>query len=90
MNITTAFIDLMAKFGLAYDLKTVSDEMITKRALRTGDGSRIPKEETRRLVQEYLSTLDYKKEEMVWGWEDKDMKLQEKQEAKIFNNLKED
>jgi len=39
-NLTTAFIDLMAKLGLAYDLKSVSDEVITNRAHRTGDGSR--------------------------------------------------
>lgn len=38
-NITTAFIDFFAKIGWAYDLKTVSIEMVRKRALRTGDGS---------------------------------------------------
>lgn len=39
MNFTTAFIDLMAKIGWAYDLKTVSDEIIQKRVERTGDGT---------------------------------------------------
>lgn len=39
MNVTTAFIDFFAKIGWAYDLKTVSDEIIQKRAKRTGDGS---------------------------------------------------
>lgn len=38
-NFTAAFIDAMAKIGLAYDLKTVSTEMIQKRVERTGDGS---------------------------------------------------
>lgn len=38
-NTTTAFIDFFAKIGWAYDLKTVSAEMIKKRAERTGDGS---------------------------------------------------
>ncbi|KAF5300598.1 hypothetical protein FQR65_LT19066 [Abscondita terminalis] len=38
-NITTLFIDLMAKIGWAYDLKTASEDMIKKRVLRTGDGS---------------------------------------------------
>lgn len=38
-NFSTAFIDLMAKIGLAYDLKTVSNEMIEARKKRTGDGS---------------------------------------------------
>lgn len=38
-NTTTAFIDFFSKLGWAYDLKTVSPEMIKKRAERTGDGS---------------------------------------------------
>mgnify|MGYP003343621034 CR=1 FL=1 len=38
-NLTTVFIDLMAKIGWAYDLKTASDDMIKKRVLRTGDGT---------------------------------------------------
>lgn len=38
-NFTSVFIDLMAKIGWAYDLKTVSMDMIQKRAQRTGDGS---------------------------------------------------
>ncbi|XP_017780909.1 PREDICTED: acyl-CoA Delta(11) desaturase-like [Nicrophorus vespilloides] len=40
LNLTLAFIDLCAKFGWAYDLKTVPHEVVTRRALRTGDGSR--------------------------------------------------
>lgn len=39
MNITTAFIDLFAKIGWAYDLKTVSKAIIKKRVERTGDGT---------------------------------------------------
>lgn len=39
MNLTTAFIDLFAKIGWAYDLKSVSDEIIQKRVQRTGDGT---------------------------------------------------
>jgi len=38
-NFTAAFIDLMAKLGQAYDLKTVSTELIKKRVQRTGDGT---------------------------------------------------
>lgn len=38
-NFTTAFIDFFAKIGWAYDLKTVSEDMIKKRVERTGDGS---------------------------------------------------
>ncbi|KAJ3652190.1 hypothetical protein Zmor_018177 [Zophobas morio] len=38
-NLNTAFIDLMAKIGWAYDLKWASPDMVMKRVLRTGDGS---------------------------------------------------
>lgn len=39
VNMTTAFIDFFAKVGWAYDLKTVSHEIINSRVKRTGDGS---------------------------------------------------
>lgn len=39
MNLTTAFIDFFAKIGWAYDLKTVSHEIIQKRVERTGDNT---------------------------------------------------
>ncbi|VVC89944.1 acyl-CoA Delta-9 desaturase-like isoform X2 [Leptidea sinapis] len=39
LNLTKLFIDTMAKIGWAYDLKTVSSEVIEKRVKRTGDGS---------------------------------------------------
>ncbi|CAH2991351.1 unnamed protein product [Chilo suppressalis] len=38
-NITKLFIDAMASIGWAYDLKTVSPDVIEKRVKRTGDGS---------------------------------------------------
>ncbi|KAJ8675188.1 hypothetical protein QAD02_010974 [Eretmocerus hayati] len=38
-NFTTAFIDFFAKIGWAYDLKTVSTDVVKKRVERTGDGS---------------------------------------------------
>jgi hypothetical protein len=38
-NFTIPFIDFFAYIGWAYELKTVSDETIRKRVLRTGDGS---------------------------------------------------
>lgn len=38
-NDTTGFINLCAKLGLAYDLKTVPEDMIKRRVLRTGDGT---------------------------------------------------
>lgn len=39
MNMTTAFIDFFAKIGWAYDLKTVSQDIIKQRVKRTGDGT---------------------------------------------------
>lgn len=42
-NMSTMFIDAMAKIGQAYDLKTAPPEMVERRKLRTGDGSRPPK-----------------------------------------------
>lgn len=39
LNFTTLFIDVCARLGLAYDLKSVSEEIVEKRVTRTGDGS---------------------------------------------------
>lgn len=39
LNLTTAFIDFFAKIGWAYDLKSVSADIIQKRVKRTGDGT---------------------------------------------------
>ncbi|XP_059046475.1 acyl-CoA Delta-9 desaturase-like [Achroia grisella] len=39
LNFTTHFINFFAKIGWAYDLKTVSEEIIQTRVKRTGDGS---------------------------------------------------
>jgi stearoyl-CoA desaturase (delta-9 desaturase) len=38
-NLSTAFIDFFAWLGWASELKTVPDEIIRKRVLRTGDGT---------------------------------------------------
>jgi stearoyl-CoA desaturase (delta-9 desaturase) len=37
VNLTSIFIEFFAKVGLAYDLKTVTPEIILKRKERTGD-----------------------------------------------------
>ncbi|XP_022814445.1 acyl-CoA Delta(11) desaturase-like [Spodoptera litura] len=39
LNIGKLFIDIMAKIGWAYNLKSVPDELIEKRVKRTGDGT---------------------------------------------------
>ncbi|KAF7282879.1 hypothetical protein GWI33_001857 [Rhynchophorus ferrugineus] len=38
-NLSTLVIDAFAKIGWAYDLKTVSAEIVQKRVQKTGDGS---------------------------------------------------
>ncbi|KAK0169477.1 hypothetical protein PV328_011990 [Microctonus aethiopoides] len=38
-NFTTAFIDFFSRIGWAYDLKTVSSDMVKHRVQRTGDGT---------------------------------------------------
>lgn len=40
LNFSTKFIDFFASIGWAYDLKTVPDDIIMNRAIRTGDGTR--------------------------------------------------
>lgn len=39
LNLSTAFVDLFALIGWAYDLKTVPSDLVAKRAKRTGDGT---------------------------------------------------
>lgn len=39
MTPITLILDLLAKAGWVYDMKTVSNDMILKRIKRTGDGS---------------------------------------------------
>ncbi|XP_045768496.1 acyl-CoA Delta-9 desaturase-like [Maniola jurtina] len=54
LNLSTAFIDLFAKIGWAYDLKAATNLMIVNRAKRSGDGSLGESEEP-----EPSSTSDY-------------------------------
>ncbi|GAB0087430.1 Acyl-CoA desaturase [Sergentomyia squamirostris] len=87
-NVTAGFIDFCSKLGLAYDLKTVSEDMIRKRLLRTGDGSH---EVSRTKRDEELRNLlmsdhhHYSDQNMVWGWDDNDMNEEDKKFAKIYN-----
>ncbi|XP_015839872.1 acyl-CoA Delta(11) desaturase isoform X1 [Tribolium castaneum] len=78
MNFTTAFLDLMARIGQAYDLKTVSVEMINKRRKRTGDGTGVVDP----LVE---NKEDHRHEDTVWGWGDKDMNQDEMNLVEIYN-----
>ncbi|XP_017847551.1 acyl-CoA Delta(11) desaturase [Drosophila busckii] len=89
-NWTTAFIDLMAKIGQAYDLKSVSQEMVYKRVRRTGDGSHIASlldanNNNSEPTSELVMHLDHEKEENVWGWDDKDITEEDRKLATIVN-----
>ncbi|KAK1134885.1 hypothetical protein K0M31_007652 [Melipona bicolor] len=80
INITTALIDFCALLGLAYDMKTVSVDVIKRRAKRTGDGTRYSEDEDSQSHGDHHSH-----EDMKWGWGDVDMKPEEIQEVDIIN-----
>ncbi|XP_013107785.1 acyl-CoA Delta-9 desaturase [Stomoxys calcitrans] len=92
-NMTTAFLNIMARIGQAYDLKTVSDEMILKRIQRTGDGTHPSCTDMNNnqlsgkgITAEMLAKLDHENEEtMIWGWEDKDVSEEDRKCAKIID-----
>lgn len=80
-NLTTALIDWAAKHGLAYDLKTVSAEMIRKRVNRTGDGSHPWSKRELECEEDH-----HHPENPVWGWDDNDMTEEERQLAEIAHH----
>lgn len=93
-NWSTAFINLMAKIGQAYDLKSVSKELILKRVRRTGDGSHPSVmstlvdskkiDESTEITDEMVAQLDHDKEPVaVWGWDDKDICKSDRMSARI-------
>lgn len=70
-------------------MKTVSDEMIRKRVLRTGDGSnRYAEANTaQEKLYAYVNDPNNNEEGMIWGWDDKDMNVEDKCDAKILNKI---
>lgn len=87
-NITTAFIDFFAKIGWAYDLKTVSKEVIQKRMARSGDFnveySNANLEELVRISHErHEQTAE--PTELIWGWDDADFDESQKKSATILH-----
>uniref|UniRef100_U5EY18 Putative fatty acid desaturase n=1 Tax=Corethrella appendiculata TaxID=1370023 RepID=U5EY18_9DIPT len=85
-NWTLYFINLWAKWGLAYDLKTVSEEIIQKRVLRTGDGSHpcTTENDVQQKLLDYINSAA-ENDEHLWGWDDKDMTEADKLDAQILN-----
>jgi stearoyl-CoA desaturase (Delta-9 desaturase) len=72
MNLTTAFIDFFARVGWAYDLKAVPTALVKKRAERTGDGS-------------WTNHHHQQGETALWGWGDKDMSADDRQQVEQHN-----
>lgn len=67
-------------------MKTVSEEIIRKRVLRTGDGSHI---ESLKTPQQQLTAILNdptlkNNDPLVWGWDDVDMSSEEKSIATII------
>lgn len=76
LNWTTGFIDFFSRIGWAYDLKTVSTEMIRRRAARTGDGT----------CHSDAALEDlHETDNGIWGWGDKDMPEEDIKEVQIYN-----
>lgn len=80
LNHSTAFIDFMAKIGWAYNMKSVSPQIIKRRAERTGDGSWIDTSKNKSDCGEF--------DDILWGWGDKDMKEEDIKDIKSYNKLK--
>lgn len=71
-------------------MKTVSEEMIRKRILRTGDGSH--KWSTYKTPQEKLSALIndpafVESEKPIYGWSDKDMTADDLKDAAVISPI---
>lgn len=73
LNVTTGFIDAFAKIGWAYDRKSVSAQMIARRAAKCGDGSH------------FLSEA-YAHEDQVWGYGDQDIPKEDKIELEAMQD----
>jgi len=78
-NPTTAFIDLWARMGWAYSLKTMSKETILKRVARTGDGTHksCRKSNSTEIPDSVTDQNHDSNEDNLWGWGDKDMKAED-------------
>jgi stearoyl-CoA desaturase (Delta-9 desaturase) len=74
------FIDFFAKIGWATDLKTVSDDLIRKRIIRTGP-STTPSTTVSNSVRESFK-LDTSSS--VWGWDDPSNSEEDKNLALIL------
>jgi stearoyl-CoA desaturase (Delta-9 desaturase) len=93
-NFSTAFLDFFAWLGWATELKTVSEELIRRRLLRTGDGShkysKMKSDEER--LKAYINerTVDangnhiHHEEDRIWGWDDQAMSPEDKKYVTVL------
>lgn len=72
LNLSTLFIDAFSLIGWAYDMKTVPADLVSKRALRTGDGTRDP---TATVAATAVN---------VFGWTDDDLPEEDRKMAQIY------
>jgi len=85
-NISTAFIDFFARIGWAYDLKSVSDEVIQKRMARCGDGcTKYSNAKTDELINLVGAHEAHETDQLIWGWDDAEFKDDQKKCATILN-----
>ncbi|XP_055324058.1 acyl-CoA Delta-9 desaturase-like [Sitodiplosis mosellana] len=85
MNFSTGFIDFFAKIGWAFDLKTASKEIIERRSIRTGDGTRQKSADISK-----CSTEEADVNSNIWGWNDVDMDVDDKKCVTIINRIEND
>jgi stearoyl-CoA desaturase (delta-9 desaturase) len=74
LNLSTAFIDLCARLGQAYNLKTANASLVEKRSQRTGDGTKDHNHNHRHNPHHGE----------FWGWGDEDMAEDDKRVAKLL------
>lgn len=77
-NFSLIFIDFFAWLGWATDLKVVPDEVVKKRALRTGDGSHRYNKEAKKqdanITEDIRNNNEGERDlDHFWGWGDGDM-----------------
>lgn len=70
--------------GWATDLKMIDPSLVSKRALRTGDGSHISSRIY--LNNNYEDCRTYETVEHIWGWQDETVCAEEKKVVKIINS----
>lgn len=83
LNLSTLFIDAFSLIGWAYDLKTVPADLVSKRALRTGDGTREQTAAPTGTAVDAEAAEAAKAKANVYGWTDNDLSDEDRRMAQI-------